>query len=107
MYRNKSEIADRLAELRRDRSLQQREVADRLGIGVSAISRIETGERGLAAEELATLADLYAVSIDSILRVDDEAFAFRSTLDDDATAQVEAILDKVYDDFFALRTAAS
>jgi transcriptional regulator with XRE-family HTH domain len=60
-------IGARLRELRESRSMTQEHVAERLGVAKSAVSRMEKGERGVAAPELAMLASLFDVSADRIL----------------------------------------
>lgn len=105
-YRTKAEIGKYVAELREERRLSQRQLAEHLGVDKSAVSRIEAGERGLAVDELAAVAELFGKTADEILRKDEVAFAFRSEADDNVTEAV-ALFNKVYDDFFALKTAAS
>jgi transcriptional regulator with XRE-family HTH domain len=106
-YRTKAEIGKYVAELREERGLSQRQLAEHLGIDKSAVSRIEAGERGLAVDELAAVAERFGKTADEILRKDEVAFAFRSEADDDAVSEAVALFNKVYDDFFALKTAAS
>jgi transcriptional regulator with XRE-family HTH domain len=106
-YRTKAEIGKYVSRLREERSLSQRELADQLDIDKSAVSRIEAGERGLAVDELAAIADLFGKTTDEILRKDEVAFAFRSEADDDTVSEAVVLFNKVYDDFFALKTAAS
>ncbi len=47
--------------------MSQSEVARRIGLANSVISRIESGDRKVAASELADFADLYHVSADYLL----------------------------------------
>lgn len=57
---------------RRQAHMSQADLALRLGIDKTAVSRIETGQRGVSAEELARIADVFGVSTDGLLgRVDD------------------------------------
>lgn len=60
-------VGSRVRELRESRNMTQDELAGVLGIANSALSRIESGERGLAAVELAVLAESYGVSADFLL----------------------------------------
>jgi transcriptional regulator with XRE-family HTH domain len=106
-YRTKAEIGRYVAELREERGLSQQELAQRLDIHKSAISRIEGGERGLAVDELAVIAELFGKTADDILRKDEVAFAFRAEVDDASVSQAVDMFNKVYDDYFALKTAAS
>lgn len=106
-YRTKAEIGKYVSRLREERGLSQRELADHLSVDKSAVSRIEAGERGLAVDELAAIADLFGKTADEILRKDEVAFAFRSEAEDASVSEAVALFNKVYDDFFSLKTAAS
>lgn len=65
---DKTSIGRRIAELRRDLSLKQSDLAERLGIAnVQTVSDIERGRRELRAWELLELADLFSVSPKEIL----------------------------------------
>lgn len=57
----------RLVDAREATGMSQSEVARKLHLNNSIISRIESGDRKLGATELAKLADLYAVSVDYLL----------------------------------------
>lgn len=59
-------LAERLRELRSERKLRQREVAQYLGITESAYGYYEQGRREPSYEALGALAELYGVSIDSL-----------------------------------------
>lgn len=60
-------IGARIRALREHRGESQSVLAAALEIDESAISKIETGRRGLAAGELAVLSQHFAVSSDEIL----------------------------------------
>ena len=106
-YRTKAEIGRYVASLREEHGLSQQQLADRLDVHKSAISRVEAGERGLAVDELALIADLFGKTADEILRKDEVTFAFRAEADDASVDEAVHQFNKVYDDFFALKTAAS
>lgn len=61
------EIGTRLRELREGRGKTQDELAEILELTKSSVSRIESGDRGLAAAELAVLARYLNVPTDVIL----------------------------------------
>lgn len=63
---NRNVIGARLKEAREYRGFSQEDVAKFLGISRSAISLIESGERGLDILELTKLAKLYECTIESI-----------------------------------------
>ena len=106
-YRTKAEIGRYLAELRVERGLSQRELAEHVGIDKSAMSRVEAGARGLAVDELTAAAEFFGKTVDEILRKDEIAFAFRADADDATVQEAIGIFNKVFDDFFALKTAAN
>lgn len=60
-------IAQRLRELRARANLTQEQIASRLGCHESAISRWEAGTRLPPATDILALAELYEVSVDSLL----------------------------------------
>lgn len=57
----------KLRRLRENMGLQQKEVADRLGVNPSAVTRWETGEKRPDLVNLVKLADLYNVSLDYLM----------------------------------------
>jgi len=62
-----SHLAARLRELRARRGLTQDQVAKRLGVHESAVSRWESGTRFPTGEDLVALAELFEVSTDDLL----------------------------------------
>ena len=59
----RSQIADRLKEARKLAGLSQGQVAKMLGLHRPSVSEIETGNRRVAADELARFAEIYDVSV--------------------------------------------
>ena len=62
----------RLKDIREDRDLTQREVADYLHIRQNTYSQYENGQRGLPIDTLIKLARYFDVSTDYILELTDE-----------------------------------
>lgn len=62
----------RLKDIREDRDLTQREVADYLHIRQNTYSQYENGQRGLPIDTLIKLARYFDVSTDYILGLTDE-----------------------------------
>lgn len=60
-------LAKRLIRLRESLGLSQYEVAKRIGIDNSSLSRIESGDRKVSSDELAKFADQYNVTTDYLL----------------------------------------
>ena len=62
-----SALADHLIQLRKQRSLSQKEVADACGVVVRAYQRYEYGEREPQLSTLIRLADFYRVPLDELV----------------------------------------
>lgn len=65
------EIGARLAELRRENGLSQEELAAKLGLSRQAVSKWERAESSPDTDNLIALANLYGVSLDELLKMDD------------------------------------
>ena len=57
----------RLVELRKERALKQKDIANILGISQTVYSRYERGEQDIPLNCLKTLSEFYDVSIDYIV----------------------------------------
>lgn len=66
------EIAQRLAELRREKGYSQEELAERLGLSRQAVSKWERAESSPDTGNLVALAKLYGVTLDELLRFDED-----------------------------------
>ena len=64
---SKQQTTNRICELRMSCGWTQGELADKLGVSVSAISAYEKGKRQPNPEKLNALADLFGVSVDAVL----------------------------------------
>ncbi len=62
------EIADRLTALRRERGMSQEELAEKLHVSRQAVSKWERAEASPDTDNLIALAELYQISLDSLLR---------------------------------------
>lgn len=62
-----SAFSDHLIQLREQRSLSQKEVADACGVVVRAYQRYEYGEREPQLSTLIRLADFYQVPLDDLV----------------------------------------
>ena len=94
------EIAQRLAELRRERGFSQEGLAEQLGLSRQAVSKWERAEAAPDMGNLIALADLYEVTLDELLRVSpevEEDMRFESqeraeSVETEAAAAAEAAL---------------
>ena len=66
-------IGAQLRILRKDANLTQRQVAERLGVPQSVISKLETGERSLFLDEVAPYSKALGVDPDVVLERADYA----------------------------------
>jgi transcriptional regulator with XRE-family HTH domain len=62
------ELGQRIADARRGKGWTQGQLAERVGLTQTAVSRIETGTRAVASLELAELAEVLGVSVLDLLR---------------------------------------
>ncbi|RDB70089.1 XRE family transcriptional regulator [Eggerthella sinensis] len=86
------EIAQRLATMRREQGYSQEELAEQLGLSRQAVSKWERAESSPDTGNLIALAKLYGVSIDDLLRIDDEVVddILFEEKDKDVTAEAQA-----------------
>lgn len=75
------EIAQRLAEMRREQGFSQEELAAQLGLSRQAVSKWERAESSPDTGNLIALADLYGVTLDELVRVE-------ADITDDVTFEV-------------------
>jgi len=60
-------LADNIKKIREERGFKQIEVANHIGVGKSAYSKIEKGFRSITVEELQKMAILFSLTIDQIV----------------------------------------
>lgn len=65
-------MGDKLKSLRIEKKLTQKQVADRIGLAISAVSSYESGTRSPSYEVLVRLAHIYHVSCDYLLGMTDK-----------------------------------
>ncbi len=106
-YLTQQEVGERLAELRAARDLSQRDLAEAIGLDPSALSRIESGERGLGVGELVATADYLGMNTDQLLRTEQDAVPlFRTDGGSEEAEGAVALFASVIDDFFTFEAAA-
>ncbi len=66
------EIANRLVELRKKNNLSQEQLAEKIGVSRQAVSKWERSEASPDTDNLIMLARLYNVSLDELLKTEDE-----------------------------------
>lgn len=65
------EFKNRLKELRKQSTYTQKDIAERLGISVTAYQYYETGKNEPNIEKLKALADMFHVSLDYLMGYSD------------------------------------
>lgn len=69
---SKEIFSDRLKSLRTQKQLKQSELAEIIGVRNTAVSMMESGERGPSVEVLCALADYFDVSLDYLVGRSDD-----------------------------------
>lgn len=102
-YLTQTEVGAKIGRLRDERDVPQRRLATEIGLDPSALSRVESGERGLAVGELVAIAEFLGVSVDQLLRDDVVAEPlFRNEGGEAAGSDAVATFNEFIDDFLAL-----
>jgi transcriptional regulator with XRE-family HTH domain len=105
-YRTREQVAERIRELREERDMTQRALAEALGMDPASMNRIEKGERGVSTGELVAMADALGVEADAILRLEEPAFALRANCADEDVRESLAAFREVIADYFAAEALA-
>lgn len=77
------EIANRLVNLRKSNNLSQEALAEKLGISRQAVSKWERAEASPDTDNLILLSRLYGISLDELLKTDDEIPGYGTDLKTD------------------------
>lgn len=86
-------IGHAIAARRRALGLTQRKFAEMIGLGETAVSRIETGERGVTAQRLQKICVALNCSVDELLQRDS-----KTNRESDRLAAIEAATRNLTDD---------
>ena len=68
-----NEFGNYLYSLRKSKGMTQQELADKLGVTNKAVSKWETGEAFPETSQLVPLSDIFGVTVDDLLRGNEEA----------------------------------
>lgn len=88
-------MGEKLKTLRLEKKLTQKQVADRIGLAVSAVSSYESGSRYPSYEALVKLAHIFHVSTDYLLGMTDKRYIDSSGLDDSEVELISQLVDKL------------
>lgn len=86
-------MGEKLKALRLEKNLTQKQVADRIGLAISAVSSYESGMRYPSYEVLIKLARIFHVSTDYLIGMTDTRNIDICGLDDEEIACVSQMVD--------------
>ena len=90
-------MGDKLKSLRIEKKLTQKQVADRIGLAISAVSSYESGSRYPSYDVLVKLARMFHVSTDYLLGMTDKRNIDVTGLDDDEIGLVSQLVEMLRD----------
>lgn len=93
---------NRLKELRKEKKLTQKELADKINVSKITVLRWENGERQIKPDKAEKLADFFGVSIAHLLAYDDNDFEKQIRID-----TLNNVLNKLYQTHDLLLETAS
>ena len=85
-------MGEKLKSLRLEKKLTQKQIADRIGLAISAVSSYESGTRYPSFEVLIKLSRIFHVSTDYLLGITEQRVIDVTGLDDN---EVELVLQLV------------
>ena len=88
-------VGDTVGEYGRKTTISQKQVADRIGLAISAVSSYESGSRYPSYEALIKLARIFHVSTDYLLGITDKRNVDVTGLDDESVELVSQLVDKL------------
>lgn len=88
-------MGEKLKSLRIEKKLTQKQVAERIGLAVSAISSYESGTRYPSYDSLIKLACIFHVSTDYLLGITSKRTIDATGLSDDEIELISQLVDKL------------
>lgn len=88
-------MGEKLKSLRLEKKLTQKQVADRIGLAVSAVSSYESSSRYPSYEVLVQLARIFHVTTDYLLGMTDKRNIDVTGLDDGEIELISQLVDKL------------
>lgn len=86
-------MGDKLKSLRIEKKLTQKQVADRIGLAISAVSSYESSSRYPSYDVLVRLAHIFHVSTDYLLGMTDKRNIDVTGLDDDEIEVISQLVE--------------
>lgn len=88
-------MGEKLYSLRTEKKLTQKQLADRIGLAISAVSSYESGSRYPSFETLIKLARIFHVSTDYLLGLTERRSIDVTGLTDEEIELVSQLVDKL------------
>lgn len=88
-------MGEKLRSLRIEKNLTQKQVADRIGLAISAVSSYESGSRYPTYDTLIKLARMFHVSTDYLLGIADKRNIDVTGLEDEDVGLISQLVDKL------------
>lgn len=88
-------MGEKLRSLRIEKNLTQKQVADRIGLAISAVSSYESCSRYPTYDTLIKLARMFHVSTDYLLGIADKRNIDVTGLDDEDVGLISQLVDKL------------
>lgn len=88
-------MGEKLRSLRMEKNLTQKQVADRIGLAISAVSSYESGSRYPTYDTLIKLARMFHVSTDYLLGIADKRNIDVTGLNDEDVGLISQLVDKL------------
>lgn len=88
-------MGDKLHSLRTEMKLTQKQVADRIGLAISAVSSYESGTRYPSYETLVKLSRMFHVSTDYLLGLTEKRSIDVTGLDEAEVELISQLVDKL------------
>ena len=86
-------MGEKLKSLRLEKNLTQRQIADRIGLAISAVSSYESGSRYPSYDVLVKLSRIFHVSADYLLGITDKRNVDVTGLNDNEIELVSQLVD--------------
>ncbi len=86
-------MGEKLKSLRIDKKMTQKQVADRIGLAISAVSSYESGSRYPSYDVLLKLARIFHVSTDYLLGITETRTIDATGLNDDEINMISQLVD--------------
>lgn len=88
-------MGDKLKSLRTEKKLTQKQVADQIGLAISAVSSYESGSRYPSYDVLVQLAHIFHVSTDYLLGMTDKRNIDVTSLGDEEIELISQLVEKL------------